>query len=199
MTTKTGTVHFKTGKGFARLMMELTRQAYWMEDRQEWALDTLACLQGLTVEQAKAILSGMARLEDGEEENTTILLLDKDEQWIEKLAEYQKWQEDRTYLFGNRRVPKDLVDFYTGSLVSRLRATLRMGFVADPLETMDLERQRRDTHNEILQVAGFNKIDTIRYDYDDLEFAEFDRAFQKHLNRETGSLFADSDSDEEIA
>lgn len=191
MATEIETVHFKTGKGFAQLMMELTRQAYWMEDRQDWALDTLACLRGITLEQVKAILSGMARLEDGEKENTTILLEDKDEQWIGKLAEYQKWKADQTYSFGNRKVSKELVDFYTGNIVSRLRNTLRTGFVGDVTEMMALEQQRGEIHNQILREAGFSKIETIRRTYDDLEFAEFDRAFQKHLNQKTGSLFGE--------
>ncbi len=44
------------------LIMNLAREAYWFEDRQEWALDLLSTLQGMTIEQSMNILRGEATL-----------------------------------------------------------------------------------------------------------------------------------------
>lgn len=191
--SRTGVVRFRTGKGFASLMMGLTRQAYWMENRQEWALDTLACLRGITVEQAKAILSGMSCLEDREEDNAVVLVEKRDEGWIAALKEHQEWQESRTYLFGNRRVPKHLVDFYTDDIVRRLRLTMVRKFTPDALEMMKLEDQRRDTHNEIFREAGFSTLEIVRgrasYSGDNPEFAAFDRDMQRHVDAHTDWIF----------
>lgn len=190
MTTAVRQCHFTVDPAF---VMGLCRQAYWMENRKEWALATLHCFHGLSETQIDAILSGTASVVQNPKNPDLGLYVDSpDTEWQKTLAEHKAWQESRTYLFGDRRVPRDQVDHYVNNIVKRLRDTMRLGglgmLAMDPLQLMDLERQREEEHEAIFVMAGFSPAEiALRTEPTKWspEFAAFNDALQAHIDKQT--------------
>lgn len=187
MTTEVRKLHFSIEAG---VIVELTRQAFWLENRQKWALDTLRCYEGITEAQIEHILNGTATLENHMDGKRVVYKETPDIEWQEKLAKHLEWQESRTYLFASKRVPKDLVDHYVINVVQRLRDAMRspnLMQVLDPQYLFNLEQQRKALHDEIFLAAGFSK-DEIgergKFEWSD-EFNEFDKEFSAYLNKQT--------------
>jgi hypothetical protein len=76
-------------------IMDLARDGYWFEDRREWALNVLSCLQGMTVDQALKVLNGDAVL-SGVDSKTSKIEYDEieDEKFKAKLTKHKKWLAD---------------------------------------------------------------------------------------------------------
>lgn len=191
MITKIGNLHFTIQ---AQLVVDLVRQAYWMENRQKWALDTLKCFQGITDAQIDAILRGTATLESTPDCEQAVFVERPDVEWQKKLAEHLEWVEETTYTFAGRRVGKRMLDHYAENVVGRLRATLRFGIslFVNPQVLMDLEQQRQDEHDEILKAAGFgeeeieNRKNPLKWTP---EYEQFDKEFSKFLDKKAGKFF----------
>jgi len=177
---ETGTLHFRIEP---EGIVDLVRQAYWMEDRKEWALETLGCMSGITEEQKMSVLKGDATLITEDGGKTVTLIYQEDKGWKGTLDEYQKWKESTYMVFAGRQVPKELVDNYAGHIVKRLRNIMRGGVVSvlavqSPESVLELERMRVKLHRDILICAGFT------YDWDTNEYKEKDTEDFRAFNRE---------------
>jgi hypothetical protein len=176
-------------------VLELVRQAYWMENRKDWALDTLRCYKGINESQIEHLLNGTATLKSSKDGMSGIYKETPDTEWQETLAKHLEWVESRTYLFAGRRVPKDLVDNYTDNIVRRIRDSLSSGAVVylDPLYTVRLEEQRQEQHDAIFLAAGFTKEDLAKRknrEYDGLsdDFKAFENELSAHTDKKAAWL-----------
>jgi hypothetical protein len=191
MVTKVGKFHFTVD---AHLVVGLTRQAYWMENRREWALETLRTYEGISESQIEHILNGTASLENHPDGKRAVYKDSPDTEWQETLAKHLAWIDSRTYLFAGRRVDRELVDNYVDNIVKRLRGLMknpRLASVMDPLVLMDLERQREDEHEAIFLAAGFTREDLDKRTHPlqwSPEFAAFDDEFSTYLDKKTNWL-----------
>jgi hypothetical protein len=190
MKTKVRELHFSIDSA---LVVEMTRQAYWMENRQDWALETLRCYEGISEQQIMNILIGVAVMENHPDGKRAVYVEHTDLEWQEKLAKHLEWQDSLTYCFAGHRVPKDLVDFYVENIVRRLRDAMRMPIVArhtDPLYLLRLEEQRRRQHDEIFLAAGFSRQEVeerSKFNWSP-EFTAFDKEFSAYLDKQTNWL-----------
>ena len=84
-----GELHFSVEGAF---IMDLAREAYWFEDRKEWALNVLSHLNGMTVDQALKVLRGEASLsgiDDIEFHETP------DAKFQKRLTKHNQWLADK--------------------------------------------------------------------------------------------------------
>jgi len=191
MTTTTGKLHFTVN---VESLLPIIRQAYFMENKHEWALATLKALGVQTDNQVQLILKGEAKLINSDDEVHCIYRKEKDQEWIDKLNGWKLWRDTKAYKFGDRYLPRDLVDAYVNGIVKRLRNSMRMRFVMDdPVELVRLEQRRQQLHKEIIIAAGFE--DEVE-EHHTLEgkseaYIEFDREFDAYLNKQTAWLSDD--------
>jgi hypothetical protein len=192
VSTVVKSLHFKI---HAPGIVNLVRQAYWMENRQKWAQDTLRCLNGISDSQVEAILSGTAYLENSLDGERAVFIDSPDLKWQEKLAEYLEYIERVTYVFGGRRVRRDLVDCYANEVVKRLRDSLKMPFfssVSDPVVLIELEQRRQELHNQIVKQAGFSDGEVEnhhKYNTWSPEYKAFEADFSKFIDSVAGKIF----------
>jgi len=181
----------------ARTIMDLTRQAYHMENRQKWAFDTLKTYHGMTETMINNILNGCAILENHPDGIQHIYKEVTDIEWQKKLAEHMEFIESHYYTFGGKKIERKFADEYASQIVKRIRQTLKGGFILnnDPLYLMELERQRQEMHDNILKEAGFTEqeIDDRRHlrKMAD-EYWKFENDFSKFVDSKAGTYLEDN-------
>lgn len=185
MTTTTGKLHFTVD---VESLLPIIRQAYFMENKHEWALATLKALGVETEKQTQRILKGEAKLLNSIDGIHCIYRKETDQQWIDELNGWKLWRDTSSYKFGDSYLPRDLVNAYVNHVVKRLRDAMRLRFsIDDPLELLQLEELRQRLHKDILIAAGFG--DELK-DHHTLEgkseaYITFDEEFSSYMNKQT--------------
>lgn len=175
------------------LVMNLARQAYWMENHKDWAIRTLKCLDGITLAQIDSVLRGTAILKPSTDFEKVLYEETPDIEWQQELAKFLQWQESTTYTFGGHKIAKELVDTYVNDVVGRLRRAMVTGFInTDAIGLLELERQRENLHNEIIMAAGFTQQDIDNRTKHSLwteDYKLFDAEFTNYLDEQTAWVF----------
>ena len=123
--------------------MNLARQAYWFEDRKEWALDTMACFQGMTTEQTMKVLRGDASIKGVD----NIEFMDEpDTKFKAELAKHNKWLADKEtarleFIVEERRQEEIIFE-------------LKEKWDTDKLNTLDEENRRTALMNRADETHG---------------------------------------------
>jgi len=145
-----GILHFTVDEG----INDIIRQAYWYENRQEWALETLDCFMGITQEQKMAILNGDTNLVPIEDGTRMTLSGTPDFEFQAELHKHQKWLEETHVSIGGKQVSKDIYDLYMENL-RKLWLWKQRGqekFVSI------VQKILNDYHNIMAEQAGFRFI-----------------------------------------
>lgn len=151
----TTTTFFKLGEGLDYLV----RQAYWYENRQEWALSVLDCLVGMTEQQKTDVLNGDVQLIPIDDGKKLTLLYEPNEQFKKELKEHKEWLASTHITIAGKTIYKRLVDTYVEFVIKRYRmAVYNPGlFVRIPNIVMTLEQTRKSIHDAIIEEAGFKE------------------------------------------
>lgn len=165
-------------------LMRLVRDAYYFEDKKKWVKDVTKSLN-LPWEYMEKILSGDGIITYND--NKKLMYVEKeDNKWKEKLQEHLNFEEKNYIVFAGRKVERELVEEYAGSVVGRLRDVMRHPELAGYMDTIslyDLEIKREEMHKAILKLAGFEEEDD-----DSDERFKFNRELAKYLDEKAGSL-----------
>jgi len=150
-----GTINFTVGHGLDNLV----RQAYWFENRQEWALKVLDCLKGITMEQKMAVLNGYVQLVPVEGGRKISLVQETDIEFRKTLTAHRKWREDYFYKISGKWIAKKHVDQYIKFVVYRYRLAIYRPslFASKPEIVMRMEEIRVGLHDRIIWDAGFKE------------------------------------------
>jgi hypothetical protein len=190
-----GLLHFSVAEGINALV----RQAYWYENRQEWAMATLDCFEGINMEQKIAVLHGDATLiPDGD-----YMRLDTtpDFKFKRELQKHLKWQKSIHVYVGRKAISKDVYDLYFQYLrkmwIWEGRKQYRFAEI--------VQRMMNDLHTRMFEQAGFKvrdkHIETNVPDYIAKGRESFEEAFQNQVKAKidkwnaTESLFLKSEID----
>lgn len=168
-------------------------------DNKTKAINILENLNGISSEQIAALLNGDATLIDGTH-GTLKLVYREDKAFKKKLKEHQEWLESLTVTLAGFKVEKKLLDIYTNEVVGRLRKIMREpeGFRASIMAggdietttnivegTMELERLRKELHDEILESVGLDRARDEEGERSD-EYFKFTEALSDYLDEEAG-------------
>lgn len=168
-------------------------------DNKTKAINILECLDGITNEQIQTILNGDASLIDGAH-GTLGLIYREDKAFKKKLKKHQEWLDSLYITLAGFKVERKLLDIYTNEVVSRLRKILREpeGYRAAIMQggdieatmkimedTMELERLRKELHDEILESVGLNRERDESGERSE-EYSKFTQELQDYLDKEAG-------------
>jgi len=181
------TLYFRVNGEF---IMDLARQGYWFENRQEWAKKLLGTLHGITEEQTMAVLNGDAVLVgNAGAPGETISLYPKDDtEFKAKIAEQKKYQDEHYVFLAGHSIPRDHLDQYAIFVVQRLRNAIQHPgmYLHEPETLMTLEERRRTLHDQLFEDAGFDRIkDKPGYGKQskrDKAYNEFESALDRYLD-----------------
>lgn len=84
-------LHFGIGEGFG----DLVRDAFWYEQRFNWAKKVLRCLQGITARQIDMILKGDVQLVPIEDYSGVEMVFEEDKKFKEELAKHMNFVKER--------------------------------------------------------------------------------------------------------
>lgn len=140
-------LHFRVSPN----IIGIIRQAYWMENRQEWAKETLRCFDGITEPQMMDLLKGNAYFVTHDDGETLELVKSPDFEWKAELQKFLKWQENECVYVGGKAISKDLYDLYFKNLrrmwVWSARGQERFAKIE--------QRFLNDIYQEMREQAGF--------------------------------------------
>lgn len=88
---KTGTLHFKIGEGLSNLV----RDAFWYEQKFEWAIRVFECFDGLVGDQINAILAGDAWLKPIGNGTQVEIVYEEDKEFKKALAKHTEHVKER--------------------------------------------------------------------------------------------------------
>jgi len=114
MKKQVGTIQIIPGEG----IVNTVRQAYWYENRQEWALDVLSCYEGITDEQRMTILRGDATLRPvittyGVGDPVTIRYIEEpNKRFKQELEKHLTWIKKDCYVFAGKHIVNREVEEY---------------------------------------------------------------------------------------
>jgi len=146
-----GTLHFTVGEGIDRLV----RQAYWYENRQEWAMSVLDCLNGITQVQKMDVLNGDAQLRPVDNNTRLQLIYEQDFDFKAELHKHQKWLSGTHIMIGNKQISKYLHDQYFENLRKMYIWRKRSGIgLFDRLVKM-IQKSNNHLHDLMFEEAGF--------------------------------------------
>ena len=168
------TLNFTLGDG----LHEIFRDAYWFEERKEWALETLDCIHGITEEQKMAIINGDAKLVPTKDGKLLQLVYEEDKDFKLRLWEHQEWRKENYFNFAGHWVTKKETMEYVNFVVKQFRLVLRCPqmFAMEPTVMLRMEDIRTGLHEMLMAQAGF----TERSGSDYLDFA---RALDKLVDQ----------------
>jgi len=168
-------VYFRIGEGLDGLV----RQAYWYENRKEWAIKVLDCLKGITEEQKMAVLQGDAQLKPSEDGRKVLLTREPDEGFKAELKAFLDWRTENYTEIAGRFVSNSTLKQYVDFVIKRYRmAMVRPKLLASrPTTVLFLEHLRRSYHDQVLREAGFKE-------KEGLEYAEFETALMQQIDKQ---------------
>jgi len=136
---------------------EIFRDAYWFEERKEWALETLDCIHGITEEQKMAIINGDAKLVPIEDGKRLQLVYEEDKKFKLRLWEHQEWRKENYFNFAGHWVTKKETMEYVNFVVKQYRLVLRCPqmFAMEPMVMLRMEDIRTGLHEGLMFQAGF--------------------------------------------
>lgn len=186
------TLHFTLGEGID----DLVRQAYWFENRKEWAMSILKCLRGITEAQKMAVLEGNARLIPTEGGKRLKLVFRPDEKFKKKLVKHEEWRKEHFYNLAGHFVSKSAVNRYSEFVVRRYRMTLfrPQFFIGRPELVLRMEQIRQFLHDIIVNETpfkgrkgeGYNQFEVAIGKFVDAEAEKFGQSFDRGEFRREG-------------
>jgi len=189
MKRQVGTIHIVPGEG----IVNTVRQAYWYENRQEWALDVLSCYEGITDEQRMTILRGDATLRPvittyGVGDPVTIQYIEEPNiRFKQELEKHLVWIKEDCYVFAGKHVNKGVVDPYIDQLRKLYKtAVINPTFFTKMQRIMKLRMTlAEDSLNRILKSASIKNHEGLLYEklMAELNFLVFNEWTQRCLER----------------
>ena len=137
----------------------LVRDAYWFEERKEWAMKVLGHLHGITEEQKQAIINGDAKLVPIEDGKQLQLVYEEDKDFKWKLHKHMSWRNENYFKLGEYWITKKAVMEYVNFVVKQYRLMLRNPFMfrSNPLLGLRMEDIRTGLHEMVMLEAGFTE------------------------------------------
>ena len=161
MKKQVGIIQIVPGEG----IVNTVRQAYWYENRQEWALDVLSCYEGITDEQKMVIIRGDATLRPvittyGVGDPVTIRYIEEpNKRFKQELKKHLAWIKKDCYVFANKHIVNREVEEYVQEIGKIYLTTIRSpGFFVGMRKIIELRLIRAEKLlNRILKSASIKE------------------------------------------